>query len=86
MTRNNFSKSEAQSRIASQMPLEAKKRMATHDLCLIDNSGSIDNTRAQVMKLKRYLDTSWRTEVIRAVLLFIPILMFGVSCFTIDRQ
>jgi dephospho-CoA kinase len=48
MARNQLSRDEAEARIASQMPLEAKKKHATW---LIDNSGSLESTRAQVEKV-----------------------------------
>ncbi len=48
MQRNGLTKEEAEARIASQMPLEDKKRHATW---LIDNSGSLEQTRAQVEKV-----------------------------------
>lgn len=48
MQRNGLTKEEAEARIASQMPLEDKKR---HARWLIDNSGSLEQTRAQVEKV-----------------------------------
>jgi dephospho-CoA kinase len=48
MKRNALSEAEALARIASQLPLEEK---AQHATWIIDNSGSIDATRAQVEKV-----------------------------------
>lgn len=48
MERNHYSKAEAQSRIAAQMPLTEKKRRAD---VVIDNSGTLEQTRAQVALL-----------------------------------
>lgn len=48
MQRNGLTKEEAEARVASQMPLEDKKR---HARWLIDNSGSLEQTRAQVEKV-----------------------------------
>lgn len=44
----NMSEPEARGRIAAQLPLEEKLRHATH---IIDSSGSLDSTRAQVQTL-----------------------------------
>jgi dephospho-CoA kinase len=43
-----MSRDDAQRRIAAQMPAEEKRRLATDE---IDNSGSLDETRAQVAAL-----------------------------------
>lgn len=48
MQRNEYSETEAQRRIASQMPLEEKRRYADH---VIDNSRSIRETEEQVIQL-----------------------------------
>jgi dephospho-CoA kinase len=48
MKRNGLPRDEAEARIASQMPLEQKKPHATW---IIDNSGSLEATRAQVEKV-----------------------------------
>ena len=41
-------RAEAERRVAAQMPIDETRRYATH---VIDNSGTLDNTRAQVEKL-----------------------------------
>lgn len=46
--RNNLSKEEALARIKSQLPLTEKAKMADF---IIDNNGSIDETKEQVIKL-----------------------------------
>jgi dephospho-CoA kinase len=48
MARNALSREAAVARVAAQMPLEEKKKHATW---LIDNSGSLEATRAQVEKV-----------------------------------
>lgn len=48
MARNSLSEAEARSRIASQMPLEEKRTRADK---VIDNRGSLDETRAQTEAL-----------------------------------
>ncbi|MFD1676647.1 dephospho-CoA kinase [Alicyclobacillus fodiniaquatilis] len=45
MARDQFSQSDALARIAAQMPIDDKRDMATY---VIDNSGTIENTREQV--------------------------------------
>jgi dephospho-CoA kinase len=52
MHRNRFSRKEALARIRAQMPIEAKKKFAT---ILIDNSGSLEQTRAQTREAFNYL-------------------------------
>ena len=52
MNRNRLSRDDALARIRAQMPIEAKKKFAT---ILIDNSGSIEHTRAQTRKAFKYL-------------------------------
>lgn len=53
--RNGYSQSEAEQRIASQMPLDDKRALAG---VVIDNNGSIEETLAQVDKLLAELERS----------------------------
>jgi dephospho-CoA kinase len=48
MARNGFSRTEAEQRLAAQLPIEEKKARATY---VIDNSGSREQTREQVRRL-----------------------------------
>lgn len=48
MARNALTEAQVRERIASQMPLEQKRRFATW---IIDNGGSLEATRAQVKKV-----------------------------------
>lgn len=48
MERNQFSKEEAMARIRSQMPLKEKKHLADY---IIDNSGTLEQTKAQLYRL-----------------------------------
>lgn len=48
MARNHLSRSDAMARIGSQMPIEEKKALAT---IVIDNSGTLDHTRQQTLKV-----------------------------------
>lgn len=52
MSRDKLSRSDAEKRIASQMPQEKKKKYADY---LIDTSGSRDNTRHQTAEVLRQL-------------------------------
>ncbi|NXW04246.1 DCAKD protein, partial [Fregetta grallaria] len=55
MKRNGLSQAEAEARIASQLPLDEKRRLATH---IIDNSGDRESTRRQVLRLHAHLEDS----------------------------
>ncbi|NXT19984.1 DCAKD protein, partial [Syrrhaptes paradoxus] len=55
MRRNGLSQAEAEARIASQLPLDEKRKLATH---VIDNSGDRENTRQQVLRLHAHLEDS----------------------------
>jgi len=52
MARDGCDRDEAERRIAAQLPLDEKREMATH---VIDNSGSLEETRAQVKQLYELL-------------------------------
>ncbi|MCI5812208.1 MAG: dephospho-CoA kinase [Limosilactobacillus coleohominis] len=54
MNRNHFTMDEAKNRVASQMPLSSKERLAD---VVIDNNGSVEETRQQVKK--------WLNQVVR---------------------
>lgn len=54
MNRNHFTMDEAKNRVASQMPLSPKERLAD---VVIDNNGSVEETRQQVKK--------WLNQVVR---------------------
>jgi len=55
MARDGLSRPEALLRIRAQMPIEAKKALATY---LIDNSGDLESTRAQALEVYRQLKTA----------------------------
>ncbi|MFZ5469536.1 MAG: dephospho-CoA kinase [Myxococcota bacterium] len=48
MARDGLSRAAAEERLAAQLPLDQKERLATW---LIDNSGSVESTRAQVERV-----------------------------------
>ena len=54
MNRNHLTMDEAKNRVASQMPLSSKERLAD---VVIDNNGSVEETRQQVKK--------WLNQVVR---------------------
>ncbi|NWR57827.1 DCAKD protein, partial [Bucorvus abyssinicus] len=55
MKRSGLSQAEAEARIASQLPLDKKRKLATH---VIDNSGEWEATRRQVLRLHAQLEDS----------------------------
>lgn len=55
MKRNGLSQAEAEARIASQLPLDEKRKLASH---IIDNSGDRESTRRQVLRLHARLEDS----------------------------
>ncbi|KAM6114692.1 dephospho-CoA kinase domain-containing protein isoform 2-T3 [Phoenicopterus ruber ruber] len=55
MKRNGLSQVEARARIASQLPLDEKRKLASH---VIDNSGEWESTRRQVLRLHAHLEDS----------------------------
>ncbi|NWH71972.1 DCAKD protein, partial [Piaya cayana] len=55
MKRNGLSRAQAEARIASQLPLDEKRKLATH---VIDNSGDRESTRRQVLRLHARLEDS----------------------------
>lgn len=55
MKRNGLCQAEAEARIASQLPLDEKRKLASH---VIDNSGDRESTRRQVLRLHARLEDS----------------------------
>ncbi|XP_035757241.1 dephospho-CoA kinase domain-containing protein isoform X2 [Egretta garzetta] len=55
MKRNGLSRAEAEARIASQLPLDEKRKLASH---VIDNSRDRESTRRQVLRLHACLEDS----------------------------
>ena len=58
MKRNHLSKESAEARLASQWPLEDKKKLANH---ILDNNGSRDQLLSQVVTLLEGGDVHART-------------------------
>uniref|UniRef100_A0A8C3UJK1 Dephospho-CoA kinase domain-containing protein n=1 Tax=Catharus ustulatus TaxID=91951 RepID=A0A8C3UJK1_CATUS len=55
MKRNGLGVAEAEARISAQLPLEEKRKWATH---VIDNCGDRESTRRQVLRLHAHLEDS----------------------------
>ncbi|KAI1230215.1 hypothetical protein IHE44_0010179 [Lamprotornis superbus] len=55
MKRNGLGVAEAEARISSQLPLDEKRKWATH---VIDNCGDRESTRRQVLRLHAQLEDS----------------------------
>ena len=55
MQRDHISEADALARVQSQMPIEEKKKLAT---LVIDNSGTIENTRSQTLDIYKRLKAS----------------------------
>ncbi|EFO20637.1 dephospho-CoA kinase [Loa loa] len=64
--RDNIDEEAAQKRINAQHPMSDKRRRATH---VVDNSGTMEETRAQVLNLIREFNASKLHLIVRAVLL-----------------
>ena len=65
MQRNTLTRDEAMKRVDAQMPLEEKRRRATY---IIDNDGSLEDTRRQVEELYKELRRSWMYLIVRIFL------------------
>jgi dephospho-CoA kinase len=55
MARDALTRPEAVARIRAQMPIESKRALATY---LIDNSGSLESTRAETLEVYRQLTST----------------------------
>ena len=55
LARNGYGRDEAERRVDAQIPIDAKRAQAHH---VIDNSGSLEDTRRQVEKLYALLTAS----------------------------
>lgn len=60
MKRDGISEEEAEQRLSAQMDIEEKKKLADY---IIDNSGSIDETREQVKSLLLKLKNEFRKQL-----------------------
>ncbi|VDK76363.1 unnamed protein product [Litomosoides sigmodontis] len=79
--RDNINEEAAQRRINAQYPMANKRRRATH---IVNNSGSVEQTRVQVLNLIREFNASKLPLLIRAVLLFALLSFFILSYLLYD--
>ena len=80
MNRNTLSEEEAKQRISSQMPLELKIEMADF---VIENSGSLADTRRQTEDIIRLLRSYKRHRRNRIILGLFGLLVIGIFIFVI---
>ncbi|XP_061445537.1 dephospho-CoA kinase domain-containing protein [Rhineura floridana] len=66
MQRNGLTRAEAEARIAAQLPLDQKVKLASH---VIDNSGDLETTRKQALKLHTSLEDSMDFLLVRLLAL-----------------
>ncbi|XP_053218705.1 dephospho-CoA kinase domain-containing protein isoform X1 [Podarcis raffonei] len=66
MRRNGLTQEEAEARIAAQLPLDQKVKLAGH---VIDNSRDVETTRKQVLKLHSSLEDSMDFLLVRLLAL-----------------
>ncbi|TKR68434.1 hypothetical protein L596_024423 [Steinernema carpocapsae] len=76
--RDGMSEEDAKARIASQMPLEEKRKRATY---LIDNNGDREETIRELHKVIDKLETSKFPLLMRGVLFAILGLIAGLAAF-----
>lgn len=79
--RDNIDEEAARKRINAQYPMCDKRRRATH---IVNNSGDLEETRAQVRHLIQQFNASKLHLVVRIFLLFI-LLTFFVSGYSLYR-
>uniref|UniRef100_A0A8C8S1F6 Dephospho-CoA kinase domain containing n=1 Tax=Pelusios castaneus TaxID=367368 RepID=A0A8C8S1F6_9SAUR len=78
MKRNGLAHSEAEARIASQLPLDEKRKLADH---IIDNSGDRESMRRQVLRLHSRLEDSLDFLLVRLVAVTVVAGIGGLVCF-----
>ncbi|CAM4704591.1 unnamed protein product [Caretta caretta] len=78
MKRNGLAQTEAEARIASQLPLDEKCKLADH---VIDNSGDWESTRRQVLRLHSQLEDSLDFLLVRLVAVTAVAGVGGLVCF-----
>ncbi|XP_060119685.1 dephospho-CoA kinase domain-containing protein [Heteronotia binoei] len=82
MRRNGLTQAEAEARIAAQLPLDQKVRMADH---VIDNSGSLEATKRQILKLHSSLEDSLDFVWVRLVAVTAVAGVSGLVYFLLRR-
>ncbi|XP_032891063.1 dephospho-CoA kinase domain-containing protein [Amblyraja radiata] len=82
MQRNNLIQEDAEQRISAQMPLEQKRKMASH---VIDNSGDPASTYRQVYKLHSQLEDSMDFLAVR-LLAVVTVTGFGGLLYMLMKR
>ncbi|XP_078280810.1 dephospho-CoA kinase domain-containing protein [Rhinoraja longicauda] len=82
MKRNNLIQEDAEQRISAQMPLEQKRKMASH---VIDNSGDPTSTYRQVCKLHSQLEDSMDFLAVR-LLAVVTVTGFGGLLYMLMKR
>ena len=83
MKRNKFSEEEARKRIAVQMALAEKRKLAS---CIIDNNNSLEDTKQQVKALYSKFSASNAYWKVRLILLSCFVGLFSVLTFVFSRM
>lgn len=78
MRRDGLTREHAEQRVAAQMPLSEKRRLASH---VIENSGSPEDTRRQVLKLHTELEDSMDFLPVRVVAVVAAAGLSGIFVF-----
>lgn len=78
MQRDGLTREQAEQRVASQMPLGEKRGLASH---VIENSGSQEDTRRQVLKLHTKLEDSMDFLPVRVVVVAAAAGLGGIFVF-----
>ncbi|NXC41314.1 DCAKD protein, partial [Penelope pileata] len=82
MQRDGLARAEAEARVASQLPLGEKRRLATH---VLDNNGERESTRRQVLRLHALLEGSWDFLWARLALGAAVVGLGGLACLLLQR-
>lgn len=82
MRRNGLTQAEAEARIAAQLPLDQKVKLAGH---VIDNSGDVETTRKQVLKLHSSLEDSMDFLLVRILAITAAAGVSGLLYFLLQQ-
>ncbi|KAJ8414386.1 hypothetical protein AAFF_G00052560 [Aldrovandia affinis] len=80
MQRDELTQEQAEGRIASQMPLNEKRGLASH---VIENSGSREDTHRQVLRLHTKLEDSMEFLLVRALAIVTAAGLSGLLLYTV---
>ncbi|XP_006638168.1 dephospho-CoA kinase domain-containing protein [Lepisosteus oculatus] len=82
MQRDRLTQEQAEMRIASQMPLNEKRGLASH---VVDNSGSREDTHRQVLRLHAQLEDSMDFLLVRALAIATATGIGGLLLFSLKQ-